>query len=232
MTINIQLYILIVFSIISSAVANAQMTIGLEGGITSNKLDFKNNYSNVTLLQRKGTIINIDLNYKFNKWFTLEMSPGMLEKNYSLQNSNRIYQNVTNCYLQLPISLKHRIKLLRKLNAFGSLGVYYAYWLESKVDGLAPNVFELYSNSENQEMIKLEEIKYTYSFDSRRDNRSEFGWAGKIGMDYGVYNNLSLSLKGHYYQSLTDQQKKIVELQNPKLNKTFVTTIGLIYHLD
>lgn len=120
--------------------------------------------------------------------------------------------------------------LTTNLSVSGGLGLYYAYWLTSKVTGIVPNAFDIEQTYSNQ-LIKLQMIKYVYAFNSEQDNRSEYGWVGKIGVEYNLTKRLSFSIKGHIYQSVTDQQKKIAEQQTPKHNQTLAATIGLSYSL-
>lgn len=223
-------YIFIILSLFKMK-ANAQTTFSFDVGIASNKLDFRPINNSLKLFKNQGYMINVSLDYKFNKWLRIEVSPALLEKNYSVKNNSAIYQNINNAYLQFPISVKYAIRVVNKLVASGTSGIYYAYWLKSVVSGIAPNVFEQYSNHEGEELIGLEKIKYNYIFNSTLDNRSEFGWVAKIGLDYEVAKNLSCSLKGHYYQSITDQQKKIMILQGSRYNKTSVMTLGLAYYI-
>lgn len=227
---NIKKPLSIVASICLTCILNAkaQTNIGLDAGITYNKLRFKPANSNLTLSSKQGYIINLNIDHQLNKWIAVETSPGVLQKNYSVKNTNNIYQDINNTYLQLPISIKFERKLISRLNLSASLGGYYAYWIKSTINGTAPNVFELSSGSEGGELIKVEGIKSQYPF-SHRDNRSEFGWTAKVGLDYRILNDLSCSIKGYYYQSLTDQQKRIDELQASRHNETLAATVGIIY---
>lgn len=231
MTIKKQLYIIVIIFFAQIFKTSAQTNIGLDAGITYNKLDFKSNNSNLILTSRQGYIINLNIDHSLNKWFILETSPGVLQKNYSIKNRNDIYQNINNTYLQFPISMKYDMKLIKRLNVSGSLGGYYAYWIKSTMNGTAPNVFEITSDSDGGELIGLENIKSNHSF-SNQDNRSEFGWVAKIGLHYRIINNLSFSITGQYYRSITDQQKNTVELQVPKHNQTSALTIGVSYSFN
>jgi len=228
-----QLFLLILFLLIQPDKTNAQTSISFDAGVTYNKLDFNANNINVVMTSKQGYITNVNIDYQLTRMLALEASPGVLQKNYSIKNNTDIYQNINNTYIQLPISIKYKIKLIiNRLIASGSLGTYYAYWLKSNIDGLAPNIFDLSLDTENNEVIKLERIRYTHGFNSAQDDRSELGWAGKIGLEYKVINSFSCSLKGHYYQSLTDQQKHTIELQQPRYNRTFAISLGLGYYFN
>lgn len=208
--------------------AKAQTNIGLDAGISYNKLKFKPANNNLILSSKQGYIINLNIDHKLNNWIAVEASPGVLQKNYSVKNTNNIYQDVNNTYLQLPISIKFNQKLLSRLSLSGAIGGYYAYWLKSTINGIVPNVFKLSTGSGGDELIKVEGIKSEYTF-SERDNRLELGCAAKLGLNYRILNALSFSIKGHYYRSLTDQQKQITELQATRYDETLAATIGIAY---
>lgn len=206
----------------------AQTNIGFDAGISNNKLRFKPATNILTLSSRQGYITNLNIDHQLNKWIAIEVSPGMLQKNYSVKNSNNIFQDVDNTYLQLPVSIKFNKKFARRLSLDGAIGSYYAYWIRSITNGLAPNVFELFSGAEGGELIKIEGIKSQHSF-NQNDNRSEFGWTAKISVNYNILNDFSCSIKGHYYRSLTDQQKQVNELQASRYNETLAATVGITY---
>ncbi|MDR6785983.1 hypothetical protein ABIE26_004547 [Pedobacter africanus] len=214
---------------VTPIITTAQTNISFDTGITYNKLSL-NSRNNIISTSKEGYIASINLNHKLTRLLILETSASMLQKNYSIKNKTAIYQNVKNTYFQFPVSLKYKTKLTNKLSASGTLGVYYAYWLRSNIDGLAPNVFELSSDNENVESIKLEYIKYAHDFNSEQDNRSEFGWVGKVELEYRIFKNFSCQLKGHYYQSLTSPQKQNPELEQPGYNNTFAATLGFGYY--
>lgn len=226
-----RIYIFILFFIYANK-SNAQLSIGVDVGISSNKLEFQNNSLDIVLEENHGYTISVNLSSGLSKTFALEASPSLTQKNYAINNKNNISQNVNNSYLILPISLKHTIKLARIWTVSTSLGCYYGYWLKSNVDGAVPNVFELTGNLGNEETIKLHNIKYSYSFNSDYDQRNEFGWASKLSLAYRIKEKISALVNVQYYQSLTDQQKGNTELHSPKYNQTRGLTLGLMYHLN
>ncbi|MBO9675841.1 MAG: outer membrane beta-barrel protein [Sphingobacteriaceae bacterium] len=223
-----KIYIFSIILALYSSNINAQVNIGIDAGTTSNKLNYKTN--NILLGQKSGYITNINVEYALNKWLSLEGSTGAIQKNYSISNKSNISQQINNTYLQFPISIKHCINVIRRLNASVSLGVYYAYWISSNTEGVAPNVFDLSNNKDGTELIKLQSIKYPYQFDSSKDNRNEFGYVVKAGFNYKIISRVEISIRAHYYQSITDQQKKMQKPQNGRYNQTFAVTAGLTYH--
>lgn len=228
MSIKRQVYIFTIILALYSSKINAQVSIGIDAGLTYNKLNYKTN--NVLLGKKSGYVTNINVGYSLNKWLSIEGSAGLIQKNYSISNKNNIWQQINNSYLQFPVSMKYNIKVIKGLSTSISLGVYYAYWIYGSVEGVAPNVFELLTSSDGEDLIKLQNIKYSYKFDTTKDNRSEFGWVAKVGLNYKIVNALDGSIKIYHYQSVTDQQKKIQELQNGRYNQTFSVVAGLTYH--
>lgn len=224
------LYATLIILFSSVIKANAQISIGLDAGVTINKLDYKNINENILINSETGYITDVLIQYKLNKYFIFEITPSQLQKNYSIKNKNGVYQKINNKYLQLPFNVQYNLRLTHRISTYGALGLYYSYWLTSKVFGIAPNAFNIEQTSSDQ-LIKLQKIKYLYAFNSEQDNRSEYGWVGKVGIDYNLNKRLSFSLKGHIYQSVMDQQKKIVEQQTSKYNQTLAATIGLSYSL-
>ncbi|MNR35130.1 hypothetical protein D3C85_1529560 [compost metagenome] len=128
------------------------------------------------------------------------------------------------------MTAKYELTVFEKMSLSTALGAYYAYWIESTLDGIAPNVFELSTNPEGKETVRLEQIKSNYRFNAKQDNRSEFGWVAKIGLNYRILKSVSATIRGHYYQSITDQQKRVSEVQAQKYNQTTAVTIGAVYH--
>ncbi|WP_442588094.1 porin family protein [Pedobacter sp. AW31-3R] len=229
MNIKKQIYLICIVSILYTLKANAQFSLGFDAGITYNKLDYKINNSNLKLQERSGYMASVVVSYKLNEWFSAEGTPGVIQKNYAVSNINGLNQQSNNTYLQLPLGINYNLKIIKRLKAAAVIGGYYAYWMSSKINGIAPNVFELSNNANGDEVIKLENINYTYQFNGAKDKRSEFGWMGQIALDYKIMKNLSVLIKGHFYQSISDQQKKITELQTPRYNQTIAATAGLMY---
>jgi hypothetical protein len=233
MIIKKHLKLIILFSIINILKADGQLNLGIEGGISYNKLQFVNNADNIFLSRRIGYIFNINAEHKLNKSFILEVSPGLIQKNYSITNTRGIFQNVDNNYLILPIGLKYKINIIPKLTFIPSLGVYYGYWLTSKIQGVQPNVFDTSTDLDKNEIVGLKNINYAYSLNTVYDQRNELGWLTKLSISFRIKEKTSCSITTQYYQSITDQQKnRNNDLQNPKYNQTFNITTGIMYHLN
>jgi len=223
------LFILVAFFFTRNLDANAQISLGIDVGRTNNKLNINSRYSNLKVDSKDGYMVNLIVKHRLDKWLTIEASPGVIQKNYFIKNINNIYQNVNNTYLHLPLSMQCKVYMLNNISISGSFGVYYAYWVNSMISGVAPNIFELSSGLQGDELIKVEDINYKYIF-TKQDNNSEFGWIAKLGLEYQISNSISFLINGHYYRGITSQQKRIKEVQSKEINETVALTSGFSYH--
>nr|WP_121269743.1 outer membrane beta-barrel protein [Pedobacter schmidteae] len=205
----------------------AQTSIGIQVGATHNRLDFNSDKNRLVYTAGYGEVVQLTLSTHINNWLYLESSPGMIKKNYRIINGNVIYQDINNNYLQLPFGIGGRLNISKKLILSNSIGIYYAYWLTSKINGTAPNAFEISTSSEGTELIKAEHVSYKSIF-NQYDRRSEFGWMVSTGMHYRIVSNLGCSVNGSYFRSLTSQRVGIMEMRSPRFNETIALTFGVL----
>lgn len=231
MFVNKEIFFAFLFSLFFLNGVYAQFNIGIDFGKTNNQLNFTSIDTALRTQKRCGYIFDVDLNYGFNKSSSLELIPSFLEKKYSLVNKGQMFYDVNNKYLQFPVNLKFYFFLKKKIRLSISLGGYCAYWLKSEIDSEVPNVFEITNEINEQEVLKLERIKSLYKFDSKYDNRLEFGLSNKTELEYCIINNIFLSVKFHYYKSLTNQQYHINEIQSTRHNQTSIFSAGVVYSI-
>jgi hypothetical protein len=210
--------------------SKGQLSVGVDAGASYNHLSVQN-FGFIELSKKLGPMVNIDLSYEFNDHYALEFSPHLVQKNYGMANSNKIFQRVRNTYVVFPVSLKYKIEFAPKLYSSLSAGIYYGYWLASRITGVAPNVFESATNAQNEETIVLQKINYSYPFNSEFDRRHELGWLGKLGLTYAASKKIAYQVNFHYYQAATGQQKKTVQ-NDPYYNRTYALTTGLLYRIS
>jgi hypothetical protein len=205
--------------------------IGISSGLTFNHVENADQYNLVVLKTRRGTDFSLDVFYKIGRHFSLLSSFGKIQKNYTIQNiTNRIFQNITNTYLYVPVGIKYSFNVFKKMNVFSSISMYGGYWTKSTISGFVPNVFSITrEDGSAYDIIKLEEVNYAYKFDSKKDERFEFGWSGSMGVEYALYKKVNISLNGSFIQSTTDQQKEYAAFLTPKVNQTLKFSIGCIY---
>ena len=130
--------VLAAFCIIVVA-ANAQFSIGVKGGLNVSSIEEFGSYS---LDARAGAHAGIMAQYMFNKNIGLESGlyysmMGGKEKEKDYDNPNRIddYKASANpSYLQMPLYAIYKFNLSEDLRIYPSLGVYFGYGLNGKVD--------------------------------------------------------------------------------------------------
>jgi hypothetical protein len=224
---------------VTIAGAQAQLAIGLETGITGNylhsdinKLSYTNNQS------ENGFIINVPVKYTINNSVFLKTAFTVLQKNYSYIRTGPyagVYTRFTNTYWQLPVTAginygNKKIKVLLQAGAYG------AYWLQGKMKGKIPNIYNVTdstnSNGQITETFGLISFTQRNAFDSRKDRRFEFGLTGGLGFIYFSDTRNSVLIEANYFHSLTGQQKNYMVNQEKRMNQTFAITAGYIYRFN
>lgn len=218
--------IIFIILCLQSYKSDAQTNISLQMGLSNNYIKSKKQISSSL-----GYAVTADASFPANDWFDLELSLTLIQKNFSIQNKSNIYQNLTNTYLQLPVGISKGIAFGKNIRLAGFLGIYYALWINKKMDGQIPNIFDVHQNEDGSESLRLAQFS-NQGFNSITDNRNEFGWATKLSLDYRFSKSMSLTTGGHYYNSQTNQEKQTSLLQTGKYNKTFVIMTGLKYLLS
>jgi opacity protein-like surface antigen len=222
---------------------SAQLYLGVEGGLNKNYLNTTSENQPFTQYQgRTGFSLALPVQYRISDWLSIQVEPGYIQKNYSIVRSGffqGIYQNNTNGYIQLPV-MAHFSFGGSKLRGFLNLGGYGAYWVSGRVQGAEPNILNPVDNSvlTNQQPANDFDLNNAYnynekySFDSRKDQRLEWGWVAGAGVSYALGSSLSLFMEARYMQSLTDQQKDYMINQIPRYNETYGLTLGCMYPLS
>ena len=119
--------------------ANAQFSIGVKGGLNVSSIQEFGPYS---LDEKAGVHAGIMAQYMFNKNVGLESGlyysmMGGKEKEKDYDNPNRIddYKALANpSYLQMPLYAIYKFNLSEDLRLYPSLGVYFGYGLDGKID--------------------------------------------------------------------------------------------------
>lgn len=210
--------------------SDAQTNISIQMGLSNNFTKSKQQISS-SLNARYGYAFSADASLPVNDWVDLELSLTLIQKNFSIQNKSNIYQNLMNTYLQLPVGISKGIAFGKNIRLAGFLGIYYALWINKKMEGQIPNIFDVYQNADGSESLRLARFS-KQGFDSITDNRNEFGCATKLSLDYRFSKSMSITAGGHYYNSQTNQEKQTSLLQTGKYNKTVVIMTGLKYILS
>jgi hypothetical protein len=230
--------IMCVMAILRCQQSHAQLSFGIEGGYNKNYL--YTNTSNRDFTDYKpagGFSIGLPVKYTIADWFAVQASPTFIKKNYSQQRSSffdGIYQTNTNTYIQLPL-MGHFMFGGEQFKGFLNLGMYGGYWAGARVKGSIPNILNpvdtITASNNFSDIVKSYSYNEKYAFDTRKDNRFEFGWLAGIGVSYKLNDMYEVYAEGRYYQSITDQQKKYMTNQIPRYNQTYGLSVGVMISL-
>ena len=216
--------------ILFSDLSFGQISIGLNGAISQNKLlTNTENEPQLTYKKSYGSSVAIEIQYKFYKQFSIVIQPSYIQKNYRVQNdsdtTNALAQRVTNTYIQLPLAGK-LAEQFNHVNISVEAGGFLGYWLKSNEGGTVEGVYfsSGYSNTSADEG--------NIPFNSIRDNKLEYGWLLGSEIGYNIATNLSANLTYSFYQSLTDQQKNYMIQHIQRYNRTQVWGVGFTYSLS
>jgi outer membrane protein W len=226
--------LLLIYLLFLSNSLISQLTIGLEVGTTKNFFNTGiDNLSYSTIKADWGMILNVPVHYEINNKLFLKSGISIAQKSHSIVRTGPyegIYTSFINSYLMLPLMMgiqfgKHNLK------PFGSAGIYGARWLKGKTKGRIPDILSASIEDSNQPTptLRLTNFNADYVFNSNTDNRLEFGGAFSMGVNYIMNAHNSLNLSIDYYHALTDQQKKYMLNQSPRLNRTACVLIGYQY---
>ena len=233
----------ILFSLITNLLftksAEAQLSLGVEGGISNNYLHYKTfNQSFSRLNNSIGFCFGSRLQYKMSKKRYIEIGSAILQKNYSISRTGIFagaFEMHRNTYSQFSVMMKYRI-ISKPFQFYIKGGGYMAYWMKGQVTGKIPDVFSV-SDSINQsgqiqETIQLRSFNKKYEFDGKKDNRIELGYISEIEMQYSINKRSSIATTFSVYQSLTDQQKKYMLGVVPRYNQTMLFMLKYLFAFD
>jgi Outer membrane protein beta-barrel domain len=197
---------------------------------TSNTSEPFTNYDGM-----RGWNIGIPVGYRFFDWLSLQTAPTYIQKNYDIVRTGYftgVYQKNYNTYLQLPLSVRFSFGG-RELRGFVDLGGYAAYWKSSRIQGVEANILNEVDTAfytVNPTGILGENNGYSYNqsytFNSTKDNRFEFGLIGGLGVSYELFETYTFYLEGRYFRAMTDQEKHYETNQAPRYNDNFGLTLG------
>ena len=232
-----QTIFLLFFFIIKSL--NAQYSLGVFTGYTNNHL--QTNISNRTFTENKNGNsfgAGIILNYQCSNKIHLQTEMNLLHKNYSFVrtgNYEGIFTNYRNAYLQLPVIIQYKFIQKHKWQFFAETGFFVSYWVDGRINGVIPNVFDSYYTVDGAGVI-TNYLRFTsyyqkYQFTHLKDNRFEWGALAGITSMYQLTNKYSFFANARFYQSFLSQQKKYSVNQVMQYNQTFVISLGCMLHL-
>jgi len=216
----------------------AQTSLGVEGGLSSNRYQTNiTNRASTVLTRSNGVYVGLPFRYAVRRWLYLTTAPGLVQKGYSMDRTDPFYGEFdrhVNTYLQLPVGVS-LVYSWRRLRVSLDPSIYAGYWLSGRVKGRTANIFDFTenpgTNGQQSESFHLSDYSGNYSFLSRRDNRWEFGWSLGLGSCYHLSGHYWLTGAARWYQAMTSQEKKAVSAI-PAYNQTWVFSIGGMWTLD
>lgn len=123
----------------------------------------------------------------------------------------------------------------KRLQGFLNVGLYAGYWIAGKVKGVMPNILDISNKDTAGSTINDYQNPYAYNekyaFDNRKDNRTEAGWVGGLGIAYNINDHYQVFTEGRLIYCFTDQQKNYMTNQVPRYNTTYGINAGLLVHL-
>jgi hypothetical protein len=201
---------LIVLLLFYCSVSKAQLMLGFEAGVSDNTVS-------TDIAGQSSTAINARAGYYFSskvqvglcKWLYIAAMPGIIQKGFRVNRTDSltgIYTDYKNAYVQVPLML-HAVTG-KKLKYYLDAGLFAGYWIDSKVKGVIPDIFN--------------EFKLVpYARHITRDKKMEFGYVAGAGIQYHSY-----FLACRYYYAVSNQ------LQDGfRYNQTVTISIGTVYTL-
>ncbi|QNK63469.1 PorT family protein [Pedobacter sp. PAMC26386] len=224
------------FLLVAPLLMKGQLNIGINGGISRNSLISNRGYRPFTTGEKiGGYTAGMILQYPVNKFITIGAEPSFVGKNYRIARSDYyqgVYETTYNNYIQLPILLTFSLSNERMLGGI-SAGGYSAYWAHSRKKGEIPNLSNLSLQDGDYTNVfqNMQRFSYdaTYHFNSKLDNRWEFGWVAGLDFQYTLVKRIACFINARYYYSLTDQGKDYSVNQQQRFNETMVVTAGLLF---
>ncbi len=219
-----RIFFLVLFLLLGSK-AYAQWEVGIAGGYVHNTLSTSSGYYyNRQYLPGNSFSASIPVYYHFrNGWFALATELSYLEKNYRMEYygntfSKFEYEDVKNSYLQIPVMANFSFGG-KRLRGFTNAGVYLGAWLNSHVKGRVQHTFsgDYYEYDEPLE------------FDSRRDNRFEYGLLFSLGLRFQCTKSIGIFAEARYLYGLSDLQKDYMLEQYPRYNTSIQAQLGITY---
>ena len=223
--------VFILFFLFFSININAQTSIGFQLGSTNNKIATNiSNRTSTSTVTSWGYSAGIAACYQLNKYFFAQVTPMLLQKNYSINRTGPltgVYTRYNNSYLQLPVSIG--VTHGKRLQWYAGAGLYIAYWLSSGLKGKVPDIFSVTNNGQQTENFQLTAFNKQHIFSSTTDNRVESGWLTNGGVRFRLTKKYIAFANCSYYQALTSQQKQYMINQVPQYNQTLNVAAGVYY---
>jgi hypothetical protein len=202
---------------------NAQLGIGLKGGLDFNSVTRSNSGRiDEAYHAKNGADYGIILSYQINEWFALRANVEMLSRSHTMKrNLNAVkglYTDYKNQYLTVPVMADFTFGGARVRGHF-MMGGYVSYWMMANVSG---NTFDLYN--------KIRPFNEKMEFNEYH-NRFVAGLVAGPGLSVALTEKISLELDALLYYDLVSYMKVSKVSPDPRYNNTASLTLGVIYKL-
>ena len=218
-------FIFMFSSVVLHSQNDCNLYLGFSAGYSNNSLTTSVGYRPFMAYESQGSFtVGLPVLYNVNDWFGLYAEPGVIQKNYKWTRTDFYpvvdeptpYHKVANTYLHLPAAGRFSFGP-SNIRGFLMLGGYMGYWMSSNISGVT---------------LERDEYDTSFDFDSRRDNRFEYGLLPGIGVEYKLNDFCSIMLDGRYYYSVSDLQKNYMERKVPRYNNTFTLQAGILFNFS
>jgi Outer membrane protein beta-barrel domain len=200
--------------------ADSQWLAGLEGGLSNNTLLTNiENFPNQRYKSADGLFLTAPVFYRWRSGLTLDGAATFVEKGYRIDTlTTGQTEQARNDYGQLQLGAGYS-RSFHKIFLHAAAGLYTGYWLTGHIQG----AFNYFFNTERQY-----QYSQNYVFDSRRDQRWEWGWHAGGELGYTLKGGFIPLVGLQFFQSLQDQQKKYMLDQIPRYNRTWTYSVGVL----
>jgi hypothetical protein len=200
----------------------AQWRIGASGGATYNWYSIDTHYQTDFRYDGAwGWNAAVFTQYNFFDWLGLRAEIEATERNHRFRRTGIFTgtnYTVHNTYLQVPVMVQFSFGG-KKVRGFVDAGVYAGCWLAGRYKGT------------NYDMI----VNATYSLDepyifqSKKDQRADFGLAGGLGIEYRFLEHWAIHAEGRCYYSFISTVKPYMEIKDYRFNTTVGIQAGFSY---
>lgn len=216
--------------------ASAQWKAGVTVGGTRNSLETTSGYFyDRTYHAAGGFTAGAVVQREFTNWLAVGGELVFLQKNYDTRRSlfyKPLYEDVKNTFLNVPLYAQFSFGGNR-LRGFLNAGAYLGAWLKSTREGTINYFYDELDPTGNIEDIEDFYGMYDYdepvAFDSRRDNRFDWGLLAGVGLRYQFAKRWEALAECRYYHGLSDLQKDYMLQQVARYNNTFSFSAGVLF---
>ena len=159
--------------------------------------------------------------YNFRPWVGLRAELEVSERNHRLYRTG-VYSGMNytshNIYVQLPVMTQFSFGG-EHWRGFVHVGVYAGCWAAG------------YQKGTNYDTLndKIVPVDSKYVFQSKKDQRADFGLAGGIGVEYRFLEHWAVHVEGRCYYSFISTVKPYMRVKDNRYNTTIGIQAGFSY---